>query len=103
MTGGGVFFNANHLLVLREERPSGQKNWDDFNNGKLKVLVRDLYTTTRCFILPTKSTGSWLKVHVNMVTGTVLVAILFSYIFCARYDINPPPPPQPPDQMRRLW
>ena len=35
VTEEGKFSNANHLLVIREERHYRQKNWDDVKNSKL--------------------------------------------------------------------
>ena len=57
MTWGGVFSDAEHLLVLREESRDGQKNWDDVNDAKLKSLVRDLNNTECHLILRSKITN----------------------------------------------
>ena len=67
----GEFSNANHLLVLREERCNGQKNRGDANDAKLNGLVGDIIGTNRRLILHTKNTGAWMKVQVTMLTGTV--------------------------------
>ena len=75
MAGVEALSNAEHLLVLREERRDKQKNRDDVNGAKIKDLIRDLDTTNQSLILHAKCTGSWVNVHSNMVTGTVLADI----------------------------
>ena len=77
MTGEGAFFNADRLLVLREERRDGQKNRDDVNGDKLKDLVSGLDSVDRRLILHAKNTGAWLNVQGTTVTGTVLGATDF--------------------------
>ena len=74
MPEGGAFPNADHLLVLREERCDGQKNRDDANDAKLKGLVGDIIGTERHLILCVKNTGAWLNVRGILVTGTVFSA-----------------------------
>ena len=59
--GLGTFSIDNHLLVLREERRDGQKNWDEVNDSKLKSLFWDLDGTNHQIILRAKSKGDWLN------------------------------------------
>ena len=77
MTGEGKFSNADHLLVLREERYDGQKIRDYTNDAKLKDLVSDLDSADQLVILRAKNTGAWLNVQGTMVTGTELAATEF--------------------------
>ena len=84
VTGEGKFSNANHLLVLRDERRDGQKIHDDTNDAKLKYLVTDLDSADQLVILRAKNTGAWLNVQVTMLTGTILAATLFWWFLCAR-------------------
>ena len=89
MTGGGVFYNADHLLVLREERRDGQKNLIDANEVTLKGLVGDLIGNDWRLILRAKDTGACLNVCFTTETGTVLSAIEFRYFLCAHYNVTP--------------
>ena len=77
-------------MEIREERHDGQKIWDDTNEAKIKVLVKDLEETDHRLIIRTKNTGSWLTVQGNTVTGTLLAATGFSDFLCASYYIIPP-------------
>ena len=43
--GRGELSNANHLMVLRKEMHDVQKNRDDANEVKLKVLFWDIIGT----------------------------------------------------------
>ena len=60
--GGGSFSNADHLMVIREERRDKKKNWDDTNDAKLKGLVGYLIGTNWHLILYEKTTGEWMNV-----------------------------------------
>ena len=77
VTGGGEFYNADHLRTLSEERLDGKKDQDDAYKSKLKGLVRDLKGTDRRLLLSAKSTGSWLSIRGTAVSGTVLSAMEF--------------------------
>ena len=74
VTEGGKFSNADHLLVLREERREGQKNRYDANDAKIKVLVGYLIGINRRLILRAKNTGSCLNVRGTAVTVKVFSA-----------------------------
>ena len=89
VTWGGAFYNANHLLLIREERHDRQKKRDDVNDAKLKGLVRCIDATNRRLILQAKSTGDWLNVRGTTVTGTLLVATEFRDLLCAHYNVTP--------------
>ena len=51
VTGRGAFYNAYHLLVLREEKLDGKKNQDGANDTKVKFLVGDLIGNYQHLIL----------------------------------------------------
>ena len=89
VTGGSKFSNADRLLALREESRDGQENRDDFNDAKLRGLVRDIDSTDPHIILRTKVIGSWLNTQVNTVTGEVLAAMECHGFLCASYDVTP--------------
>ena len=74
VTGEGEFFNADHLLVLREEISDGQKSWYNLNDSKLKDFFADIDSSERCLLLRANNTVSWMNVNGNMVPGTVLAA-----------------------------
>ena len=90
--GEGKFFNANHLLVIWEERRDIQKIRDDVNDAKLKTLVAELDSYNQNLIICTKNIGAWLNVLVNTVTSTVLVDTEFCDFVCACYDVTPTKP-----------
>ena len=83
MKGGGVFSNANHLLVLEEEMRDGQKNWDEVNDTTFKGLVQDFLGTYRRLSLWVKNAGDWLSVHSTTVSGTLFLATEFCDFLCA--------------------
>ena len=58
MAGEGIFFNANRLLALREERSDKLITHDDVNGAKLKDIVVDLDSADRRLILRAKNIGS---------------------------------------------
>ena len=89
LTGGGSFSNSDHLRTLGEERCDRKKEQEVANKTKLKGLVRDLKGTDRRLILRAKSTGAWLMVRGNSVSGTVLSATEFWDLLCARYIVYP--------------
>ena len=55
VTGEGKFFNAYHLLAIRDERREGQKIRTEVNNAKIKGLVADLNTSYHYIILSAKN------------------------------------------------
>ena len=74
MTGGGAFFNADHLQNLTEEQRDGKKYRDVAHESRLKGLVRDLQGTDKSLLLRAKSTGAWMSLRGTTVSGTVLSA-----------------------------
>ena len=92
MMGEGACSNVDHLLVLREERPDGQKIRDEVNSAKLKYLVADLNSADQYLIISAKYIGAYLNVRGAMVTGTVLAATECCEILFPCYDVTPPPP-----------
>ena len=73
VTGGEELSNANHLRTLSEE----QRDRDVEYKSRLKGLVSYLKGTENRLLLRAKSTGEWLIVRGNTVSGTVLYATEF--------------------------
>ena len=75
--GGGAgraFSNANHLLVLSEERRYRHKNRDEANGATLKSLVGYFVGTNRRLLLGAKNECAWRNVRSTIVTVTLLSA-----------------------------
>ena len=89
ITGEREFYNANHLLDIREDRRYDQKIRDYTNEAKLKGIVREPEALDLRLIVRAKTTGSWMTVRGTTVTGTVLAATYFCD-FCARVMVLPP-------------
>ena len=74
VTGVGGLSNADYLQTLSEERCGRKKDRNVAYNSRLKGLVSDLKGTDKCLPICAKSTGTWMIVHSNTVSGTVLSA-----------------------------
>ena len=51
VTGGGAFYNADHVQTLSEERHDGKKYRDAAYETKLKVLVSNLKVTDKTLLI----------------------------------------------------
>ena len=74
VTGGGELFNAGHLHTLSEEQCDRKKDRNVAYNSWLKGLVSDLKGTDKRVLICAKTTGAWMSVRGNTVSGTVLSA-----------------------------
>ena len=84
-----MFSNTEHIRTLSEERVYRKKDRDTAYKTKLKGLVRNLKVTYKRLILPAKITGAWIIVRGTIVSVTVLSAMEFWYLLCARYNVSP--------------
>ena len=89
VTGGGTFYNTDHLWALWEEICDGQTDQEAANETKLKRLFHSLKCTYMHLILRAKSTGVWMIVRGTTVSGTVLSATDFGYFLCTCYNGSP--------------
>ena len=74
MTGGGEFYNADHLRTLGEEKSDKHRNLDNAKKYTLKGLVRDFKGTYNRLIIWSKNTGAGMSVIGTTVSGTLLSA-----------------------------
>ena len=89
VTGGGAFYNTNHLRALGEEICDRQKYRGVENETKIKGLVQDLKVTDRRLILRSNLTGAWMSVYSTTVSGAVFPATEFCDFLYARYNVSP--------------
>ena len=89
VTGGGALLNSDHLWTILDEMRDVKKEREFVNETKLKGLSRYLKGTERSLLLQAKSSGAWPGVRGTTVSGTVLSAMDFWDLLCARYNVYP--------------